>query len=95
MCDGQFVANSVYYCKLVGDDLAAADDLADHGNRARRKKVLPHPPAISAWDSFDISSSRSLEKYCQWPHAVEAEGGRPWNMPDAPSLRNGGLSMML
>ena len=79
MCDGQFWANCADRGKLGGDDLASSDDLAHIGNRARRKKFYRPPPAISAWDSFDTSPSRSLEKHCQRPHAVEAEGGSPWN----------------
>ena len=37
------MANSVCYCKLVGDDLAADDDLVDHGNRSRRKEFYRTP----------------------------------------------------
>ena len=59
------------------------------------KGILPHPPSISAWDSFDTSSSHPREKYCQWPHAFESDGGRPWNIPETPSLRIGGWSALL
>ena len=86
MCDGQFVANSADRGKLGGEDLASAYDLAairwqssSRWQPSAPKGILPHPPAISAWDSFDTSPSRSLEKHCQRPHAVESEGGRPWN----------------
>ena len=80
---------------MGANDLAASDDLAAIGNRARMKKFYHTPPAISAWDSFDTSSSHPREKYCQFPHAVESEGGSPWNIPYAPCLRIGGWSALL
>ena len=89
MCDGRFAANSAGCGKFGGDDLAASDDLVDHGNRARRKEFYHTRGCLFSRYSFDTLSSRSIEKFCQWPHAFESVGGRPRNMPDAPSLRIG------
>ena len=53
MCDGQFWANCADRCKLGGDDLAAAYDLADLATERAGKSFttpggvfLPGPPLI-------------------------------------------------
>ena len=79
MCDGRFVANCADRGKLGGDDLASSDDLAPIGNLAHWKKFYHTRGCLFTGSPIDTLPSRSLEKHCQWPHAVESDGGRPWN----------------
>ena len=86
------MANSADCGKVFADDLAATDDLVDHGNRSRRKKFYHTRGCLFTGSPIDILPSRSLEKFCQLPHAVESEGGRPRNMPEPlPFASDGGL----
>ena len=73
------MANCADRGKLGGDDLEAVDDLAAVDNRARRKKFYHTRGCLFTGSPIDTLTSRSLEKHCQRPHAVEAEGGSPWN----------------
>ena len=82
MCDGRFAANSEDCGKVGADDLAASDDLAAVGNRSRQKKFYHTRGCLFTGSPIDTLPSRSRGKFCQWSHAVESEGGRPWNMPE-------------
>ena len=91
MCDGRFVANSADCGKLGADDLAADDDLAAIGNRARQKKfyhtrgclfsrysLIPRLPVLVK----NIANGPMPLKLGVVAHGII--------LPDAPSIRIGG-----